>query len=144
MKDFGFYRISLAILLAAWLLIPETGYAWLAAGQSAPNFSMEDVNGKIYTLSDMKDRRLAILIFAIWSPNQPRGTQEVKRARKTISRRRHYPVGHHTPSRETVAGFMPSPNRTFRSSLTYRASAISTRPSGCSPWRTWLSPGGKF
>jgi uncharacterized protein YkwD len=63
MKKSGIFRVSLALVLAAAAFFPEAVLGWLASGQPAPHFSLEDVTGAAHDLSDMKDRPGVVLYF---------------------------------------------------------------------------------
>ena len=72
------YTIVAAVLVIGWLLISKTGEkpaqdTNVPAGQEvrlekAPNFDLQDYNGKTVSLADFADRPLVINSWAAWCP----------------------------------------------------------------------------
>jgi cytochrome oxidase Cu insertion factor (SCO1/SenC/PrrC family) len=74
MKKLSIVVCAFVVLLAGTRVLaqlgPKDGVGLVAAepdrvkvGQAAPDFSLEDVNGKVITLSDFRDKKSVILIF---------------------------------------------------------------------------------
>ncbi len=56
--------------ISSYLLLDESGFESVQAGSQAPNFVLEDTEGKEWQLQDFKDKKWVVLIwvFADWCP----------------------------------------------------------------------------